>query len=336
MQKSSTKNQTNGASPKVTEPLMNEIPGRGGTDVSKPSEKPTATGDNDQPSPQTPPIVVTVLDGKGSSPPPPSSSSSSKPSSDRNPQFPFSSVPNIIFSSAAARDPKVQLVSGPLTSPHHHHHHPPPRQRSSTMDHAERIRLRHVVREVVPEHPKPARAPMGLSFIGLSDANVNRVRATTHLNVSRRDIFVSGSVLHIPDHHSVVQQQQQQQQSSSSHFARSGLSMRSGGRGSSVRSEAEAVLCACVPESARDTLLQMLDFSIMRNKAYVLILVGNIFAMLGFYVPFVFMPQKALSLGIPEGKAAFLLSIIGQCVCGCGVGRGWWGDSAFSSPLCVR
>lgn len=263
IQKDSDKEKSNGASPEATEPLLK--PPRNGNDANKkkPPQKP-------EPSSKASPIVI--LDGKGAS-------GSTSPN-----HFSFSSVPNMVFSSA--REPRVPLSGLP-----------PPRQRSSTMDHAERIRLRHVAKEVVPEHTKPAMAPIGLSYIGLSDANINRVRASTQLNVSRRDIFVSGSVLHIPDHN--IQQ---------SHL-RSAMSMRSY---RSVRSETEEVLCACVPESARDTLLQMLDFSIMKNKAYVLILVGNIFAMLGFYVPFVFMPEKALSLNISDEKAAFLLSIIGQ------------------------
>ena len=259
MQEAPNKDRTKGASPEVREPLL-KPPGNG-RDVKPDKALPSGK----------PPLII-VLDGNTSS-----------ESANRD-QFSFSSVPNMVFSSA--RDPKLPLPGLPT-----------PRQRSSTMDYAERIRLRHVVNEVVPEHPKPAMAPIGLSYIGLSDANINRVRLSTQLNLSRRDIFVSGSVLHIPDHN--IQQ---------SHL-RSALSMRSS---RSVKSEAEGVLCACVPESARDTLLQMLDFSIMKNKAYVLILVGNIFAMLGFYVPFVFMPQKAQSLGISEARAAILLSIIGQ------------------------
>nr|KAG5700448.1 hypothetical protein BaRGS_010361 [Batillaria attramentaria] len=163
------------------------------------------------------------------------------------------------------------------------------------MDNLDRIRMRHLMKEVTPSAP-PSRRPIGLGFIALSDANVNKVRASTHLNVSRRDIFVSGSVLHIPDHNLTQ-----------SHI-RSALSMKSY---QSVASRAERVLCSCLPESARETLLQMLDFTILKNKAYVMILVGNIFAMLGFYVPFVFIPERATSLGIDEGRAAFLLSIIG-------------------------
>lgn len=198
-------------------------------------------------------------------------------------KFSFSSVPNIVFSSARHGDKGDGRGAGQQGR----------RARSNTMDHMDKLRLRHVAREIVPKAAPPSRRPIGLGFIALSDANVNKVRASTHLNVSRRDIFVSGSILHIPDQAHI----------------RSALSISKSQY--SVASRAERVLCACVPESARDTLLQMLDFTILKNKAYVMILVGNIFAMLGFYVPFVFIPEKAMSVGIDGGRAALLLSIIG-------------------------
>lgn len=163
-----------------------------------------------------------------------------------------------------------------------------------------RVRQRHVLpEETIPSSTPPSRAPIGLSYIGLSDASINKLREKTHLNVSRRDIMVSGSVLHISQH--------------SLHQAhiRSITSIKSE---YSTKSTVERVLCSCLPESLRDTLLQMLDVSIMKDKAYVFILIGNVCAMLGFYVPFVFIPERALGLGISKEKAAILLSIIGKWV----------------------
>lgn len=198
-------------------------------------------------------------------------------------KFSFSSVPNIVFSSAKPGADKSVSFSQPR------------RARSNTMDNVDRIHMRHLATEVTPSAP-PSRTPIGLGFIGLSDANINKVRASTHLNVSRREVFVSGSVLHIPDHNAAQ-----------AHL-RSALSVKSY---TSVTSRAERVLCSCLPETARDTLLQMLDFSILKDKAYVMILVGNILAMLGFYVPFVYIPEHATNAGVDASRAAFLLSIIG-------------------------
>jgi hypothetical protein len=42
-----------------------------------------------------------------------------------------------------------------------------------------------------------------------------------------------------------------------------------------------------------------------------LIAISNVFGMLGFYVPFVYLPNMAVLQGIPVESANFLLSIIG-------------------------
>ncbi|PVD27384.1 hypothetical protein C0Q70_12542 [Pomacea canaliculata] len=202
-------------------------------------------------------------------------------------QFSFSSVPNIVFSSTRTSDKGGSM------------RHTPIKRATSHNFTTDKILLRHVGKEVTPEVKQPAQKPIGLSFIGLSDFSLNKVRERTHLPLSRRDITISGgSVLHIPEHS--VQES----------YIRSLTSIKSQGA-MSIKSEAERILCSCLPESVRETLLQMLDFSIMKNKAYVFILIGNICAMLGFYVPFVFIPERAMKLGFSEDKAAFLLSIIG-------------------------
>lgn len=203
-------------------------------------------------------------------------------------QFSFSSVPNIVFSSTRTSDKGGSM------------RHTPIKRATSHNFATDKILLRHVGKEVTPEVKQPAQKPIGLSFIGLSDFSLNKVRERTHLPLSRRDITISGgSVLHIPEHS--VQES----------YIRSLTSIKSQGA-MSIKSEAERILCSCLPESVRETLLQMLDFSIMKNKAYVFILIGNICAMLGFYVPFVFIPERAMKLGFSEDKAAFLLSIIGM------------------------
>lgn len=201
------------------------------------------------------------------------------------------SMPSVVYSSAKDKGAEGKLSLTPVPAG--------PRQRCNTLDPADRIRLRHVeaVQHRVDEESKAPMTPIGLSYIGVSDAHLNKIRASTHLlALSRREIGVGSGMLFISDHN--VHQS----------ALRSVLSVNSR---LSVKSQVGKVLCSCLPESVQDTLLQMLDFSILKNKAYDLILLGNIFAMLGFYVPFVFMHQKALDMGIGDAKAAILLSIIG-------------------------
>ncbi|XP_061169913.1 monocarboxylate transporter 14-like [Saccostrea echinata] len=69
--------------------------------------------------------------------------------------------------------------------------------------------------------------------------------------------------------------------------------------------------CTCLPKSIVDTLRDMLDFSILKNVSFVLICVGNLFAMVGFYVPFTYLVDHALEQNVSKTDAAFLLSVIG-------------------------
>lgn len=69
--------------------------------------------------------------------------------------------------------------------------------------------------------------------------------------------------------------------------------------------------CTCLPKSIVDTLRDMLDFSILKDVPFVLICVGNLFAMVGFYVPFTYLVDHALEQNVSKSDAAFLLSVIG-------------------------
>ena len=54
-----------------------------------------------------------------------------------------------------------------------------------------------------------------------------------------------------------------------------------------------------------------LDFS-SQDPVFLVACLGNAFGMLGLYVPFVFMADRSIMLGIPASSAAFLLSVIGE------------------------
>jgi hypothetical protein len=70
--------------------------------------------------------------------------------------------------------------------------------------------------------------------------------------------------------------------------------------------------CTCLPVSVVDTLKDMLDISLLTDIPFLMICVGNLLAMTGFYVPFTYVVDHALQLGISKSDAAFLLSIIGN------------------------
>ncbi|CAF1362476.1 unnamed protein product, partial [Didymodactylos carnosus] len=61
-----------------------------------------------------------------------------------------------------------------------------------------------------------------------------------------------------------------------------------------------------------DILVAMLDFSILSNKKMLLICIGNIFSMLGYYLPIMCLVSFAIDdLKMEKTKASFLLTVFG-------------------------
>lgn len=55
-------------------------------------------------------------------------------------------------------------------------------------------------------------------------------------------------------------------------------------------------LCPCchVPESFKSALASMMDMSLLKNPAFMIIGVSNLFGMAGLYVPFVYLVDAAM------------------------------------------
>lgn len=62
----------------------------------------------------------------------------------------------------------------------------------------------------------------------------------------------------------------------------------------------------------RRFLHDVLDISLLRKPAFILIALGNVFTMIGYFIPFVFIVDRAMTMNISESKAAFLISVIGK------------------------
>jgi MCP family monocarboxylic acid transporter-like MFS transporter 14 len=58
-------------------------------------------------------------------------------------------------------------------------------------------------------------------------------------------------------------------------------------------------------------LKEMTNCHLLVNKYFMLIAISNVFGMLGFYVPFVYLPNMAVLKNVSIENANFLLSIIG-------------------------
>ncbi|XP_063911689.1 monocarboxylate transporter 3 isoform X3 [Zophobas morio] len=121
--------------------------------------------------------------------------------------------------------------------------------------------------------------------------------------LSRKDIFYSGSIVNLPEFH--------QSQKSLTNYRQSIMSIP---KAKGLESEGvPGDLCPCLvlPESFTSALAQMMDMSLLKDPVFVLIGISNLFGMAGLYVPFVYLVDCAVQDGIDQGKASFLLSIIG-------------------------
>ena len=52
--------------------------------------------------------------------------------------------------------------------------------------------------------------------------------------------------------------------------------------------------------------------SLFKDVSFMLICLGNILTFLGFFIPFMFIVDRATELGVGSKEAAFLVSIIGE------------------------
>ncbi|KOB63620.1 putative transmembrane transport, partial [Operophtera brumata] len=145
--------------------------------------------------------------------------------------------------------------------------------------------------------------------------------------MSRKDIFYSGSVLNLP---------QYQSQKSLQGYRNSVLSLpQSRAATGDLERPEQYDLCPCLslPASFKSALSSMLDVSLLRDPAFMLIGVSNVFGMAGLYVPFVY-------IGVEASQASFLLSIIGITNTFGRIACGWvadfpWMDSLLLNNICL-
>ncbi|XP_059179085.1 monocarboxylate transporter 5-like isoform X1 [Physella acuta] len=166
------------------------------------------------------------------------------------------------------------------------------------------------------EVPAPVFKPSGskTGSYGGSRTSMLHIHSINSLHVSkkdlsrpmyRKDIFYSGSVLNIPEYKS---------QTDIRSFITSITTIPGEMEfvdGPSPSSRCINSLCSFLPRSVRDILSEMVDISLFKDISFMLICLGNITAFLGFYIPFMFLVDRAVLLDVDKSNAAFLISIIG-------------------------
>lgn len=70
-------------------------------------------------------------------------------------------------------------------------------------------------------------------------------------------------------------------------------------------------ICKCCPEAVKRTLATMLDFSLLKSPAFLLLAISGFLTLLGMYIPFIYMIERASEMGIRKDDSFFLLSVLG-------------------------
>jgi len=162
---------------------------------------------------------------------------------------------------------------------------------------------------------------------------------------SRKDIFYGGSVSHLVDVNEMPPNNDQYRHSIISTPRR----LSSIPRGSIVASHLslpaiDRKASSVIPDELLDsedskpiwdTLKEMINFTLLSNPIFMLVGLSNIFGMIGFYVPFVYLPNMAVLKGIALEDANFLISIIGISNTIGRVLSGWFSDFSWVDSLLV-
>lgn len=118
----------------------------------------------------------------------------------------------------------------------------------------------------------------------------------------RKDALYSGSMLNIPEYRADPK-------------GFSGSVMRiPDDAGSGTTNENEKVkVCGLIPcsKESYDAYKEMMDFGLLKDPVFILFTISNFCTSIGFNVPYVYIKDKALELGIPSADASFLLSVVG-------------------------
>lgn len=113
----------------------------------------------------------------------------------------------------------------------------------------------------------------------------------------KKDIFFSASLKHLPQYTS---------RSSLAYH----LSVTSPPTDREIE-ESKNSKCIVCPESFKRVIATMLDFSLLKSPSFLILAVSGFFTMMGFYVPYMYLSDRAKEAGLHETTAVWLISAIG-------------------------
>ncbi|KAG8181256.1 hypothetical protein JTE90_013027 [Oedothorax gibbosus] len=126
----------------------------------------------------------------------------------------------------------------------------------------------------------------------------------------RKDIFYSGSIVHLPQYRQskadircYISSVTTIPQPSDDDEDDTTISI--------AHKKKKSHLCPRLPKSMAYTLKEIFDFSLLKEKPFMVACFANFLGMMGFYIPFVYITDSSVEKGVSRDSAAFLLSIIG-------------------------
>ncbi|XP_052255650.1 monocarboxylate transporter 12-B-like isoform X2 [Dreissena polymorpha] len=136
--------------------------------------------------------------------------------------------------------------------------------------------------------------------------------------MDRKDIFYSGSVQHLPEY---------VRAGNEVNFVRSMLSVHE----KNAEEDTETTESSC-----GKIFKTMFDFSLLKSPTFVLYLMACFLCMMGFFVPFIYIPEIAKENGMSSSQSAWIISSIGIVN---SIGRilvGWVSDKPCTDALSIN
>lgn len=93
---------------------------------------------------------------------------------------------------------------------------------------------------------------------------------------------------------------------------------------------------ACLSPEMTDTFRQMLDVSLLASPTFIVLAVSGFLTLAGFFIPFMYIVDKAVMFGTSLKDAAFILSVIGITNTVGRVFSGWVSDRPNVNALCIN
>mgnify|MGYP001794379115 CR=1 FL=1 len=149
----------------------------------------------------------------------------------------------------------------------------------------------------------PSRSRVSLnqitSLASLNSHDAQGHQLKQHIALHRKDVFYSGSLQNIPLY-----------QTNHAEYITSNMSIAHSLHQMSKDTHQKQTL-AKEKQGFVNSIKELIDFTLLRDFAFLLFLVSNFFTNFSFNTPFLYIPDRAKEFGMDKNSAGWLLSVVG-------------------------